>query len=91
MKLLHRAKPIGIITNVVPEDTGFAGDLELLPAAEPFKPLFDFLVDEERINEEPPFSEQILDGWSIEDDQGTNRPIWAPAIHDSYRLILWRW
>lgn len=91
MKLLHRNKVLGIIKNVFPEEMGLAGDIELSPAAEPYKPLFDFLVDEERNHEDPPFSEELLDGWSIEDDDGTEKPIWVPALTNNYKIIMWRW
>lgn len=91
MKLLHRSKLIGEIKNVEANDMWFVGDLNLLPAAEPFKPLFDFLIDEERNDQEPPFPEEILDGWSIEDEEGVDHPIFAPAIDNDYTTIEWRW
>lgn len=70
---------------------GLAGNIELLPEAELFKPLFDFLIDEERNHEEPPFSEELLQGWSIEDDDGVEREIFAPAVDNNYTTIEWRW
>lgn len=91
MKLFHRSKLIGEIKNVEYSDMWFAGNIELLPAAEPFKPLFDFLIDEERNHEDPPFNEETLEGWSIEDDQGENHSIFAPAIDNNYTTIEWRW
>jgi hypothetical protein len=91
MKLLHRAKLIGLIKNVGPDEMGLAGNIELLPEAEPFKPFFDFLIDEERNHEEPPFSEELLEGWSIEDDHGVEREIFAPAVDNNYTTIEWRW
>jgi hypothetical protein len=91
MKLLHRAKLIGLIKNGGPDEMGLAGNIELLPEAELFKPLFDFLIDEERNHEEPPFSEELLQGWSIEDDDGVEREIFAPAVDNNYTTIEWRW
>jgi hypothetical protein len=70
---------------------GLAGNIELLPEAEPFIPLFDFMIDEERNHEELPFSEELLEGWSIEDDQGVERSIFVPAIDNNYTTIEWRW
>ncbi len=91
MKLLHRTKTIGLIKNIDPDGSGFVANIELLPDAEPFKPLFDFLIDEERISEEPPFSEDVLEGWSIEDENGVVHSIFAPAIDNGYTTIEWRW
>jgi len=91
MKLLHRSKPIGLIKNVDSDGLGFVANIELLPAAEPFKLLFDFLIDEERNSEEPPFSEEMLEGWSIEDENGVVHTIFAPAIDNDYTTIEWRW
>lgn len=91
MKLFHRGKEIGEIKNVEGSEMCFAADISLSSEAERFKPLFDFLIDEERNHEEPPFSEEILEGWSIEDDQGINHPIFAPAIDNNYTTIEWRW
>lgn len=91
MKLLHQSKPIGMIKNIDPDGMGFVADIELLPAAEPFKPLFDFLIDEQRNSQEPPFSEELLEGWSIEDENGVVRAIFAPAIDNNYTTIEWRW
>ncbi len=91
MKLFHRKTLIGLIKNVGPDEMGLAGNIELLPAAESFKPLFDFLIDEERNHEEPPFSNELLEGWSIEDDNGVEREIFVPAIDNNYTTIEWRW
>lgn len=91
MKLLHRSKLIGEISNVEVSDMWFVGEIHLLPAAEPFKPLFDFLIDEERNDQEPPFSEEVLEGWSIEDADGVTHSIFAPAIDNNYTTIEWRW
>lgn len=91
MKLLHKKQVLGIIKNVVPEEMGLAGDIELSSSAEPYKPLFDFLVNEELNHEEPPFDKALLEDWSIEDDNGIEKPIWAPALSNNYKIIVWRW
>lgn len=91
MKLFYRKKLIGLIKNVGPNEMGLTGNIELLPEAEPFIPLFDFMVDEERNHQEPPFSEELLEGWSIEDDQGVERSIFVPAIDNNHTTIDWRW
>ena len=70
---------------------GFAADIELLSEAERFKPLFDFLIDEDSNDQEPPFNEEVLEGWSIEDEEGVNHAIFAPAIDNNYTTIEWRW
>lgn len=91
MKLFHRKVLIGLIKNVGPNELGLAGNIELLPAAEPFKPMFDFMIDEDRNHEEPPFAEDLLEGWSIEDEKGQATPIFVPAIDNNYTTIEWRW
>lgn len=91
MKLLHRGTPIGIVTNKQPDEMGCCGHIQLLPAAEPFKPMFDFLIDEERNHENPPYNEEWLEGWSMEDDDGKIQEIFIPCIDNNYTTIEWRW
>lgn len=91
MKLLHRNKVVGVISNVGPDEMGLCGNISLLPEAEPFKPIFDFMIDEERNHEDPPFSNDFLEGWSIQEDDGTQRKIFIPAIDNNYTTIEWRW
>jgi hypothetical protein len=91
MKLLHRTNLIGLIKNVGSAEMGLVHNIELLPTAEAFKPLFDFLIDQECNHQEPPFSEEILEGWSVEDEAGVDRPIFTPAIDNNYTTIEFLW
>ncbi len=91
MKLLHRSTPIGIVTDKQPDGMGYCADIQLLPAAEQCKPMFDFLIDEERNHEEPPFSEEWLHGWEMEDNEGKKQDIFTPCIDNNYTTVEWRW
>jgi hypothetical protein len=89
-KLYHRTKLIGIIKNVFVDGLEMGGDVELAAEAEPYKPLFAFLTDDEKAMQEPPFPESMLEGWFIEDEQGVRREIGAPAISAEME-VYWRY
>jgi hypothetical protein len=62
-----------------PDGMGCCADIQLLPAAEQYKPIFEFLIDEE-----PPFSEEWLNGWEMEDNGGKKQDIFTPCIDNNY-------
>lgn len=90
LKLLHVNNLIGVIENVMPDELAHVGDITLTPAAAEYQELFAFFNDDEkRWSEEPPFEQQWLNGWSIDDDQGTRQEIDVPVINGKGE-IWWR-
>src|SRR4051812_35298538 len=57
-----------------------------------FQGLFAFVVDEDRIGEEPPFADELLDdeNWWLVDGGGTRWGIFLPAVYAD-GAIGWRW
>lgn len=93
MKLYHKDRLIGTVTNITPEDTfDMSGDIELSPIAEEYKAMFAYLTDEDSLNSgaEPPFEESYLDDWFLEDEHGVRKEIGCPGIYYEDREVLWR-
>jgi len=93
LKLYHKDKLIGTITDVVPEDTfEMSGDIDLTEDAENYREMFSFLThkDETNSKRDSPFDESYLDGWSIEDETGSRTKIACPGIYFEANEILWR-
>lgn len=92
MKLYHNNELMGTIENVGMEGLWMLGELTLNPAADKYKEMLDFLVDEERNHQNPPYPMEDLEGWSIEYEEGMMRDVLGPpAVHDNYTNIAWRW
>lgn len=94
LKLFHREKLVGLISDVSRDDTfSMSGRIELTDAGNEYKQIFSFLTDEEKMNrgdeQELPFREEDLDGWSIEDESGERLTIMAPGVYDDGE-ICWR-
>ncbi len=91
--LFHREISIGHIVSDVSQ-SGFecSAMIELLPVFEQYKPMFEFFDDE---NNDPdkhlPFTEEWLEGWSMENHEGEIQDISFPAFYKNYTAISWRW
>ncbi len=56
--------------------------MTLLPKAAPYAELFAFFKDDEkRWSTEPPFKQELLEGWVVEDEQGNRNQIAVPVIN----------
>ncbi|CAN5683455.1 hypothetical protein BH10CYA1_BH10CYA1_03330 [soil metagenome] len=62
--------------------------MELTVAAAPFKPVFEFFCSEEANETDPPFADQLLENWFIEDEDGKREEIGMPEIKG--KDIFWR-
>ncbi len=87
MKLLFKGEEMGVITGRRRDEMGFCGSIQLLPAAEKYKPLFDWLINQE---DSPPFDEEFFENWDVEDDDGVRHDIVCPCIDNNYTTIEWR-
>jgi hypothetical protein len=92
LKLYHRSILLGEITHISQEGAWMSGDLEPTPALEDYRVFFNYMTDESKGQEEPPFGDDYLDPntWIIVDNSGKNRKIEVPAVH-SDNSIEWRW
>jgi hypothetical protein len=93
LKLYHKTRLIGTISNITPEDTfEMSGDIALTTAAAEYKPLFSYLTNEEALTSgaEPPFDKAYLDDWFLENEQGVRKEIGCPGIYYAEGEILWR-
>jgi len=92
MKLYHANALMGTIENVGMDGLWMIGNLTLNSAADQYKEMFDFLVDESRNHVDPPYPIEELEGWSVDDDAGIRRNIIGPpAVNNNYTSIAWRW
>lgn len=90
LKLFHQDKLIGTIENPMSDDLAFIGDIALTQAADAYRELFAFFNDDEkRWSAEPPFNQEWLSNWSIENDFGERKQIEVPVINDEGG-IWWR-
>lgn len=90
LKLFHRQKLIGFITNEMPGNAQMVGDIELTPAAESNRDVFAFFAHDELDTEEvSPFSGNLVEGWLLEDEGGKRREIDIPIVYPD-GVICWR-
>jgi hypothetical protein len=91
LKLLHRNVELGEITEVTEEFPWVSGQFAAFPAAQGFKASFDFMTDEDRATEDPPFSDDLLsdENWFVMDQRGEVQGISMPAVHPDGE-ICWR-
>ncbi len=79
LKFFLGSKPIGFIENPVPDELAHVGDVALLPEAAAHAELFAFFNnDEKRWSAEPPFKQDLLEDWVVEDEQGSRNDIAVP-------------
>jgi hypothetical protein len=92
LKLYHRDRLLGEITDVSQEGIWMSGHLEPTPAAAAYRGFFDSMSDESKAHEDPPFGEDFLnaENWSVVEDSGQKRGIEVPAVHAD-QSIDWRW
>lgn len=90
LKLFHDRDLIGTITNEVPDDFAFVGDIVLTEQGVKYKNIFEFFADQDkRMYVEPPFSDSQLENWFVENEQGERTEISTPAVNDKNE-IWWR-
>lgn len=90
LKLFHKDKLIGTIENPIPDELAHVGDITLTPNAVGYEELFAFFNDDEkRWSVEPPFKQELLDDWIVEDEQGKRTEVDVPVINQSGG-IWWR-
>ncbi|MBA4026905.1 MAG: hypothetical protein C0473_01550 [Cyanobacteria bacterium DS3.002] len=89
IKLYHRAVLIGTITNVLANNNELLGAIDLLPSADAFRPVFAWIIRNEKTWEEPPFNDELLWNWYVEFENGLQTEIVLPCIY-AERLIVWR-
>lgn len=90
LKLFHNKDLIGTISNEMPDDFAFIGNIELTDKGAGYKDIFEFFSDQDkRMYLEPPFSASQLESWFVENDKGERTKIGAPAVNDKNE-IWWR-
>lgn len=90
LKLIHKEKLIGIIENPMPDELAMVGEISLCAEAKHYSDLFSFFRDNERKwSEEPPFSEDLLSDWFVEDENGNRSKTDVPVITEDNQ-IWWR-
>ena len=91
-RLFFRETCLGEITQVEGDFPWVYGKLTPTSAAAPLQDFFRWMGDEENVSKEPPFEKALLneDNWSIVEENGEQRGISMPAIHED-GLIAWRW
>ena len=87
-KLFHKNTLIGTITNSSVDGLEMLGDIELTKEADEFKPIFDFFLVEENLEQEPPFPVEKLWNWFVVDQAGNREEIGLPHIEG--KDISWR-
>jgi len=93
LKLFHNDILIGLIPESDANGMDMHGLIELTADAAPYQPLFAWWTDPNRQRgQEPPFPEEQLENWFVEDEQGERQEIGLPGIYtQNNRLeILWR-
>lgn len=90
LKLFHDKDLIGTITNEMPDDFAFVGEVSLTEQGTKYKDVFEFFSDQDkRMYVDPPFSDSQLENWFIENEQGDRTEISTPAVNDKNE-IWWR-
>ncbi len=90
LKLFHDKDLIGTINNEVPDDFAFMGEIELTDKGAEYKDIFEFFADQDkRMYVDPPFSDNQLENWFVENEQGERTEISTPAVNDKNE-IWWR-
>lgn len=90
LKLFHGNDLIGLIRNEMHDELAMVGDVDLTPQAAAYKDVFAFFNDpEKRVKEDPPFADELLENWFVEDEKGERTGIDAPAVNDKGE-IWWR-
>jgi hypothetical protein len=93
LKLYHKDRLIGLISNIAPEDTfEMSGDIALTAVAQEYKEKFAYLSDEDALTNgtNPPFDESFLNGWYLEQPDGERKPIDCPGICFPDGEVFWR-
>lgn len=91
LKLFRYDELMGTITNLDSDWPWMIGIIALEPAADSFKPLWEFWTAEDNFGEDPPFEvdEDLEEGWFVEKEDGERIHICFPAVHSDGE-VWWR-
>lgn len=90
LKLYYRDTLTGTIKNERPDELAMVREIDFTPAAAHYKHLFAFFNDpHKRMYQSPPFSEELIENWFVEDASGSRTEIFTPALSE-INEIWWR-
>ncbi len=83
LRLFRGSELVGTITNLDSDFPWMGGLIQLTPAADPYRHIWEFWTTECNRENDPPFDipEDIDENWFIEDGEGERTQIEFPAIH----------
>jgi hypothetical protein len=92
-KLYHNDILIGTVSQASANGFKMHGSVEFTDAATAYLDVFAFFAKDEAELEEPPFSDEILENWFMEDSDGVRREIGLPGIApvNGENDIWWRY
>jgi len=71
LKLFHSSNLVCVIRNELHDELAMTGDVDLTPQAATYKDVFAFFNDpEKRTKEDPPFADELLENWFVENEDG---------------------
>jgi hypothetical protein len=91
LKLFRSSELVGTITNLDSDWPWMRGQIQLSPAAAPYKHIWEFWTTEGNREKEPPFEipEDISENWFVENEEGERTQIEFPAVHND-GAVWWR-
>lgn len=93
-KLYHDETLIGQVKTASANGFAMHGVIVLTSDAKKYEPIFEFFQNEDRPEgQDPPFEEQLLEHWFIENESGSKEEIGLPGIFDmnGQKHIMWRY
>ena len=92
LRLFFKETLLGVIEQPGIEGPEMYGWLiQKTPEAKKFEDFWAYMVSEDAMEREPPFSPDVFndDNWFIE-EEGKRRNVFAPGVHEE-GIIYWRW
>jgi hypothetical protein len=92
LRLIWKGKLLGVVELSGTDQPWFHGKFVPIDLDPLLVDFFNFIVNEEYANKEPPFPEELLadDYWFLESESGKIIPISLPAVYLSEGNIIWR-